>query len=126
MPGPPPPVVEAVQKTQQLNSYNYGNSNKFFQQRTAGVPQQIEKSPITIIKPSGTESANLQQQQQQQPQTQTQAQAPNLPNGQQQPNPLNRIATTLPQGISRCVQSSEVFYRVICKSIIVYSFSWIF
>ncbi|XP_011011896.1 PREDICTED: 30-kDa cleavage and polyadenylation specificity factor 30-like [Populus euphratica] len=98
LPGPPPPVVEAVQKTQQLNSYNYGNSNKFFQQRTAGFPQQIEKAPITIIKPSGTESANLQQQQQQ---PQTQAQAPNLPNGQQQPNPLNRIATTLPQGISR-------------------------
>ncbi|KAB5534391.1 hypothetical protein DKX38_017477 [Salix brachista] len=53
-----------------------------------GPPPQMEKSPITIIKPSGTESANMQQQ-------------------QQQPNPLNRIATPLPQGISRCVQSSE-------------------
>uniref|UniRef100_A0A6N2LH31 Uncharacterized protein n=1 Tax=Salix viminalis TaxID=40686 RepID=A0A6N2LH31_SALVM len=57
-------------------------TTKFFQQRNCGFPQQMEKSPITIIKPSGTESANMQQQ-------------------QQQPNPLNRIATPLPQGISR-------------------------
>jgi cleavage and polyadenylation specificity factor subunit 4 len=110
LPGPPPPVEEVVQKIQQLNSYNGVTSNKNFQQRNAGFSQQIEKSPNTIIKPSGTESANVQQQQQQQQQTQT----PHLTNGQhqqpQQPNPLNRIATPLPQGISRCVQSSEVLY----------------
>ncbi|KAJ6728321.1 ZINC FINGER CCCH DOMAIN-CONTAINING PROTEIN 45 [Salix koriyanagi] len=41
--GPPPQFVEAVQKTQQLNSYNYGNSTNFFQQRTCGFPQQMEK-----------------------------------------------------------------------------------
>ncbi|CAK7324575.1 unnamed protein product [Dovyalis caffra] len=95
LPGPPPPVEEVVQKIQQLNSYNYGTSNKFFQQRTAGFSQQIEKSPNTIVKPSGTESVNVQQQQQ--------TQAPNLTNGQhqQQPNLLNRLATPLPQGISR-------------------------
>ncbi|KAG5254643.1 30-kDa cleavage and polyadenylation specificity factor [Salix suchowensis] len=100
LPGPPPPVEEVVQKIQQLNSYNHGTSNKNFQQRNAGFSQQIEKSPNIIIKPSGTESANLQQQQQQQ-----QTQTPHLTNGQhqqpQQPNPLNRIATPLPQGISR-------------------------
>ncbi|KAH8519065.1 hypothetical protein H0E87_000765 [Populus deltoides] len=97
LPGPPPPVEEVVQKIQQLNSYNGVTSNKNFQQRNAGFSQQIEKSPNTIIKPSGTESANVQQQQQQ-------TQTPHLTNGQhqqpQQPNPLNRIATPLP-GISR-------------------------
>ncbi|KAJ6965909.1 hypothetical protein NC652_003705 [Populus alba x Populus x berolinensis] len=100
LPGPPPPVEEVVQKIQQLNSYNSVTSNKNFQQRNAGFSQQIEKSPNTIIKPSGTESANVQQQQQ--------TQTPHLTNGQhqqpQQPNPLNRIATPLPQGISRLLR----------------------
>lgn len=125
MPGPPPSVEEVLQKIQQLNSYNYGNSNKFFQQRGASFSQQSEKSqhsqgPNTISlgvagKPSVTESANVpppQQQQQlqqaQQSQQQvSQTQLQNPPNGQ--PNLANRTATPLPQGVSRCVQSPKVF-----------------
>ncbi|KAL9260496.1 30-kDa cleavage and polyadenylation specificity factor 30-like protein [Drosera capensis] len=33
LPGPPPPVEEVLQKIQQLTSYNYGGSNRFYQQR---------------------------------------------------------------------------------------------
>ena len=112
LPGPPPSVEEILQKIQHLGSYNYGSSNKFFSQRGVGLPQQNEKSqfpqgpaPVTqggIGKPSTTESANVQQQQVQQPAQQTsQTQIRSVSNGQ--PNQLNRTATSLPQGISRCV-----------------------
>ncbi|KAJ0080873.1 hypothetical protein Patl1_11297 [Pistacia atlantica] len=118
LPGPPPSVEEVLQKIQQLSSYNHGNSNKFFQQRNS-FPQQTEKSQFpqgshSVIqgatgRPSIVESTNVQQQQQQvqQPQQQgTLTQMQNLPNSI--PNQANR-ATPLPQGISRCVQSSEVY-----------------
>uniref|UniRef100_A0A2P2ILE8 Cleavage and polyadenylation specificity factor CPSF30-like n=1 Tax=Rhizophora mucronata TaxID=61149 RepID=A0A2P2ILE8_RHIMU len=121
LPGPPPPVEEMLQKIQQLTSYNHGNPNKFFQQKGAGFSHQNEKSqfsqgPSTIGqgaagKPSVTESANIQQQQQQQAQQSqqpaSQPQVQNFTNGM--PNQGNRTATPLPQGISRCVQSPEVF-----------------
>ncbi|XVE94225.1 hypothetical protein REPUB_Repub01dG0263400 [Reevesia pubescens] len=109
LPGPPPSVEEVLQKIQQLSSYNY--NNKFFQQRNAGFPQQIEKSQIpqgqnnanqgAAGKPSITESANVQQQQQvQQPQQQvSQTLIQNVPNSQS--NQANKTAIPLPQGISR-------------------------
>jgi hypothetical protein len=116
MPGPPPPIEEVLQKIQHLNSYNYNPSNKFYQQRNANFSQQAEKSqfpqgPNTVNqgvvgRSSTNESANVQQQQQSQQQV-SQNQIQNLPNGL--PNQTNRTSTPLPQGISRCVQRSEVF-----------------
>ncbi|BFG28203.1 hypothetical protein CerSpe_144770 [Prunus speciosa] len=110
LPGPPPPVEEVLQKIQHLNSYNYNTSNKFYQQRNAGFPQQADKyqsaqglNPVyqgVVGKPSTGESANVHQQQQVQ-QTQQQVghtQTQNLPNGLA--NQANRSAP-LPQGISR-------------------------
>ncbi|KAF2310782.1 hypothetical protein GH714_017136 [Hevea brasiliensis] len=77
LPGPPPPVEEVLQKIQQLNSYNYGSSNKFFQQRGNGFQQHTDN--LSFCKALT-------------------AQAQNLPNGQ----PFrHRTATSLPQGISR-------------------------
>ncbi|KAM1138460.1 hypothetical protein COP1_036388 [Malus domestica] len=107
LPGPPPPVEEVLQKIQHLNSYNYNNSNKFYQQRNAGFPQQGEKyqpaqGPNNFVgKPTTAESGNVQQQQQLQ-QTQQQvgpAQTQNLPSGLA--NQANRSALPLPQGTSR-------------------------
>lgn len=116
LPGPPPPVEEVLQKIQQLTAYNYGNSNRYFQNRNSNYSQQPERphfpqgaNGFNQVKPTSTESANLQpaqqQQQQQVQQSQQQvsqaAQAPvqNLPNGQQ--NQTNKAAIPLPQGISR-------------------------
>ncbi|XP_059668469.1 30-kDa cleavage and polyadenylation specificity factor 30 [Cornus florida] len=109
LPGPPPPVEEVLQKIQHL-AYNYGNSNRFFQNRNANYSQQTERtqfpqgsnaySQSAPAKPSTTESPNMQQQQVQQSQQQVnQAQIQNLPNDQQ--NQVNKISTPLPQGISR-------------------------
>ncbi|THG02247.1 hypothetical protein TEA_004592 [Camellia sinensis var. sinensis] len=122
LPGPPPPVEEVLQKIQQMTSYNYGNSNRFFQNRNSNYPQQTEKpqfpqgpnaaNQATAAKSSTTESPNMQLQQQvQQSQQQVgQTQIQNFPNGQQ--NQGNKSSTPLPQGISRCVQSSKSVYRV--------------
>ncbi|XP_048334849.2 30-kDa cleavage and polyadenylation specificity factor 30 [Ziziphus jujuba] len=111
LPGPPPPVEEVLQKIQNLNSYNYNTSNKFFQQRNAGFSQQAEKPQLAqgstavnqgvVGKPSAMESTNAQQQQQVQQSQQQIGQNPivNVPNGL--PNQANRTASPLPQGISR-------------------------
>ncbi|PIN22428.1 putative signal transduction protein involved in RNA splicing [Handroanthus impetiginosus] len=110
LPGPPPPVEEVLQKIQQLNSYNYGNSNKFFQNRNTNYAQQIEKSqfpqgtngPNESGKTNMTDLNNIHQQPQQahQPQQQgSQAPIQNIPHSQQ--NQASRIATPLPQGTSR-------------------------
>lgn len=118
LPGPPPPVEEVLQKIQHLTSYSYGNSNRFYQNRNANYTQHTERSQLPqgangvnqVIKPTTTESPNVQQQQQQVQPTQqqvSQAQVQNLPNGQQ--TQANRSAIPLPQGISRFVQSSKVF-----------------
>lgn len=112
LPGPPPPVEEVLQKIQQLNSYNYGNSNKFGQGRNPNYAQQTEKSQFPqgpngahlVGKISTTESGNVHQppQQAQQPQQQGNlVQIQNTVNGQQ--NQASRTATPLPQGTSRCV-----------------------
>lgn len=123
LPGPPPPIEEVLQKIQHLYSYNYANSNKFYQQRNSGYSQQADKSqfpqgPNSVSqampgKPLAAESGNGQQQpQQQQPMQQSQqqgslSQIQNTTNGQ--PNQTNRTATPLPQGISRCVQRPVAF-----------------
>lgn len=119
LPGPPPPVEEVLQRIQQMTSYNYGNSNRFFQNRNGNYPQQTEKNQFTqgsnaanqgtAAKSSTTESLNIQPQQQVQQSEQqgNQTQVQNLANGQQ--NQGNRTATPLPQGISRCVQGVVVF-----------------
>ncbi|KAK4488153.1 hypothetical protein RD792_003895 [Penstemon davidsonii] len=109
LPGPPPTVVEVLQKIQQLTSYNYGNSNRFFQKSNTNYAQQTEKSQfpqgpdgtIHSGKPSTTESGNVHQQSQgQQSQQQgSQGQIQNLPNLQQ--NQASRVAIPLPQGTSR-------------------------
>ncbi|KAL3522832.1 hypothetical protein ACH5RR_015666 [Cinchona calisaya] len=110
LPGPPPPVEEVLQKIQQLTSYNYGNTNRFLQNRNPNYLQQSEKSQFPqipnganqVAKPTTAESPAVQQQQPQGPQSQqqvSQAQTQNLPNGQQ--NQANRTATSLPQGTSR-------------------------
>lgn len=44
MPGPPPPVEEVFQKIQQLSSYGYGSSNKFYQHRNNSYNQQNDKN----------------------------------------------------------------------------------
>ncbi|KAL3851522.1 hypothetical protein ACJIZ3_013404 [Penstemon smallii] len=107
LPGPPPPVEEVLQKIQQLTSYNFGNSNRFFQNRNTNNGQQTEKSnlsqgpndTILVGKTSVTESAQLPQQGQQSQQQGSQGQIQNIPNGQQ--NQASRNATPLPQGSSR-------------------------
>ncbi|GAV74879.1 YTH domain-containing protein [Cephalotus follicularis] len=111
LPAPPPSVEEVLQKIQQLSSYNYGASNKFFQHRVAGPPQQMDRNQFSqgpntvnqglVGKLSTAESAPVQQQQQvQQSQQQiSQTQIQSLPNGMS--NQANRITTSLPQGISR-------------------------
>ncbi|KAJ0455776.1 putative transcription factor C3H family [Helianthus annuus] len=111
LPGPPPSVEEVLQKIQQLTSYNYGNSNRFFQNRNANNSQQSEKFQFPQgnndanqgAKPSTTDSASMQpaaplsphQQQQVSQLAQSQAQS----NGQQ--NQANKTAIPLPQGTSR-------------------------
>lgn len=110
-------MEEVFQKIQQLSSFNYGSSNRFFQNRNP-YTQQTEKSQIlqgsnavnlgTVAKSSTTEAPNVQQQQVQPPQQQvSQTQMQSLPNGL--PNQANKTASPLPQGISRCVKSFEVF-----------------
>ena len=111
-PGPPPPVEEVLQKIQQLTSYNYSASNKFFQQRNSNFSQQADRSQFpqgaisanqaAVSKPTASES-NIQQQPIQAGQDQTQNPASNLSN---QPG---GTATPLPQGITRCVQSVKAF-----------------
>ncbi|RVW24003.1 Zinc finger CCCH domain-containing protein 45 [Vitis vinifera] len=109
LPGPPPTMEEVFQKIQQLSSFNYGSSNRFYQNRNP-YNQQTEKSQIlqgsnavnlgTVAKSSTTEAINVQQQQVQPPQQQvSQTQMQNLPNGL--PNQANKTASPLPQGISR-------------------------
>ncbi|KVH87501.1 YTH domain-containing protein [Cynara cardunculus var. scolymus] len=121
LPGPPPSVEEVLQKIQQLTSYNYGNSNRFFQNRNANHSQQSEKFQFPqgnndmnqATKPATTDSASLQpvlpsspQQQQQQQVAQSQQQVSQLgqpqaqSNGQQ--NQANKTSIPLPQGTSRC------------------------
>ncbi|KAF5764651.1 putative transcription factor C3H family [Helianthus annuus] len=111
LPGPPPSVEEVLQKIQQLTSYNYGNSNRFFQNRNANNSQQSDKFQFPQgnndanqgAKPSTTDSASMQpaaplsphQQQQVSQLAQSQAQS----NGQQ--NQANKTAIPLPQGTSR-------------------------
>lgn len=109
LPGPPPPVEEVFQKIQHMNSFNYNNSNKFFQHRNSGYYQQGERFQVPQgpgvmnqgPKPSApAESNNFQQQQShiQQPldQQANQTQMQNLSDAQ-----LNKMASPLPQGLSR-------------------------
>ncbi|KAL8192248.1 hypothetical protein R6Q57_027915 [Mikania cordata] len=114
LPGPPPSVEEVLQKIQQLTSYNYGNSNRFFQNRNAN---QFEKNQFPqsnsdanqLAKPNATDSLQpvppLSPHQQQQQVAQSQQQVSQLglsqaqPNGQQ--NLANRTSISLPQGTSR-------------------------
>lgn len=124
LPGPPPPVEEVFQKIQQLSSFGYGSSNRFFQHRNNNYNQQGERPQLpqgpevanqnTAAKQPTAEQSNVQQpqtqnqqsQQQQQPQQQqtTENQAQSVPNGL--PNQATRTASPLPQGQSRCVWSS--------------------
>ncbi|XP_073058504.1 LOW QUALITY PROTEIN: 30-kDa cleavage and polyadenylation specificity factor 30-like [Primulina eburnea] len=110
LPGPPPPVEEVLQKIQQLASYNYGNSNKFFQNRNTNYTQPTDKPHFQqgpndtnqLEKINTTEDGSVHQQPQLGQQLQQlggQAQLQNIPNGQQ--NQANRTATPLPQGTSR-------------------------
>ncbi|KAI3681044.1 hypothetical protein L6452_35826 [Arctium lappa] len=119
LPGPPPSVEEVLQKIQQLTSYNYGNSNRFFQNRNANHSQQSEKFQFPqgnndtnqVTKPATTDSASLQpvlpsspqQQPQQVAQSQQQVSQLGQPqaqsNGQQ--NQANKTSIPLPQGTSR-------------------------
>ncbi|XP_077220826.1 30-kDa cleavage and polyadenylation specificity factor 30-like [Tasmannia lanceolata] len=111
MPGPPPPVEELFQKIQQMSSFSYGSSNRFFQHRNNGYTQQAERPQFPQgssvsnhgmgVKPStAAESSNVEQEQPQiQPQV-NQAQMQNLPNGSL--NQVNRTTLpALPQGQSR-------------------------
>lgn len=110
LPGPPPPVEEVLQKIQQLSSYNYGNSNKFLQNRNTPYSQQTEKPQFSqgpngthqVGKTNMTDSVNVHQQPPQQSQQQgSLVQTNNIANGLQiQPT---RSAAPLPQGTSRCV-----------------------
>ncbi|PIA41713.1 hypothetical protein AQUCO_02200263v1 [Aquilegia coerulea] len=109
LPGPPPPVEEVLQKIQHLTSFNYGASNKFYQQRNPGYFQQGERFQPSqglgvvnqgLKQPVTSESPNIQQQQPHIPQPQeqqvNQTQLPTFPDGQG-----NRNASPLPQGLSR-------------------------
>ncbi|KAL1829524.1 hypothetical protein ACET3Z_007936 [Daucus carota] len=113
LPGPPPPVEEVLKKIQQLTSYSYNNSNRFYQNHNPNNTQHTERPHVPpgangvhpVMKSTPTESINVQQHQQQQQQIQqtqqpaVQTQTQNLPNGQQ--NQASRSAIPLPQGISR-------------------------
>ncbi|KAK1420333.1 hypothetical protein QVD17_21846 [Tagetes erecta] len=112
LPGPPPSVEEVLQKIQQLTSYNYGNSNRFYQNRNGNQAQQGHNDANQIIKPIATDSASLQpvstlspHQQQPQQVAQSQQQVSQLgqsqaqSNGQQ--NQANKTSIPLPQGTSR-------------------------
>ncbi|KAG8385217.1 hypothetical protein BUALT_Bualt03G0019200 [Buddleja alternifolia] len=116
LPGPPPSVEEVLQKIQQMTSYNYGNSNRFFQNRNTNYSQQTEKSQFPqgpnginqVGKVSTTESGNVPQQPQQDQQSQQQGnhgQILNFPHGRQ--NQASRAAAPLPQGTSRRASCSE-------------------
>ncbi|XP_015063516.1 30-kDa cleavage and polyadenylation specificity factor 30-like [Solanum pennellii] len=108
MPGPPPPVVEVLQKIQNLTSHGY--SNRFFQNRNTNYSTQADKSQIPqvpnvmnqAVKSTATEPPIGQphqphQQQVQQPQHQgAPTQTQTLPGTQQ-----NQAAIPLPQGPSR-------------------------
>lgn len=123
LPGPPPSVEEVLQKIQQLTSYNYGNSNRFFQNRNANQSQQSEKFQFPqgnndtnqINKPATTDANSLQpgppssphqQQQQQQQVAQSQQLVSQLGQSQAQSNgqqvQANKTCIPLPQGTSRC------------------------
>lgn len=112
LPGPPPPVEEVLQKIQQLTSYNYSASNRFFQQRNSNFSQQADRSQFpqgaissnqaAVSKATASES-NIQQQPIQAGQDQTQNPASNLS------NQAGGTATPLPQGITRRVQSVKAF-----------------
>ncbi|KAG6423587.1 hypothetical protein SASPL_113988 [Salvia splendens] len=110
LPGPPPPVEEVLQKIQQLASYNYGNSNKFSQNRNPIYAQPAEKSQFPqgpngihqVGKPGTTEPGNAHPQPQQTQQLQqqgSQVQIQITANGQQ--SQASRTAIPLPQGTSR-------------------------
>ncbi|XP_047948259.1 30-kDa cleavage and polyadenylation specificity factor 30 [Salvia hispanica] len=110
LPGPPPPVEEVLQKIQQLASYNYGNSNKFSQNRNPIYAQPAEKSQFPqgpngihqVGKPGTTEPGNAHPQPQQTQQLQqqgSQVQNQITANGQQ--SQASRTAIPLPQGTSR-------------------------
>ncbi|KAF6166118.1 hypothetical protein GIB67_023828 [Kingdonia uniflora] len=118
LPGPPPLVEEVFQKIQNQNSFNYGYSNRFFQPRSSGYNQQTERFPFpqgpnVVNQAVGAkqfttaESPVMQQQSQvQQPQEQqvNQNQMNNLPDALA--NQGTAIASPLPPGLSRCVQTS--------------------
>ncbi|GAB2214037.1 hypothetical protein Droror1_Dr00018369 [Drosera rotundifolia] len=106
LPGPPPPVEEVLQKIQQLTSYNYGGSNRFYQQRGQNYSQQGAQlqqngNPASQLKPSTMDSSNIEpqgqneQQLQQTSHTQLQKIATDVPNS------TTRTATPLPQGVTR-------------------------
>ncbi|XP_073061252.1 30-kDa cleavage and polyadenylation specificity factor 30-like [Primulina eburnea] len=110
LPGPPPPVEEVLQKIQQLASYNYGNSNRFFQNRNTNYAQPVDKPQFPqgpndtnqLEKINTTGDGSVHHQPQLGLQTQQlggQAQGQIIPNGQQ--NQAPRTATPLPQGTSR-------------------------
>lgn len=117
LPGPPPSVEEVLQKIQHLSSFGYGSSNKFFQHRNNGytqsekpqfsqgsaAPNQVTpvNSAVTLAPPNAQQTQSQPQQPQQQQASQVQAQNPL--NGSS--NQVNRIASPLPQGQSRCVWS---------------------
>ncbi|XP_071696762.1 30-kDa cleavage and polyadenylation specificity factor 30 [Rutidosis leptorrhynchoides] len=117
LPGPPPSIEEVLQKIQQLTSYNYGNSNRFFQNRNPNYPQQSDKFQFPqgnndtnqVNKPVTTDAGSLQPMPPSSPQQQhialsqqhvgqlgqSQAQS----NGQQ--NQANKSSIPLPPGTSR-------------------------
>ncbi|KAK6932085.1 YTH domain [Dillenia turbinata] len=105
LPGPPPSVEEVLQKIQHLSSFNYGTSNRFYQQRNVRQTEKTQFPAVShgaTVKPSTAESPGLNQQQSQaqQPQQQvSQTQIQNLPNGLA--NQANKTASPLPQGVSR-------------------------
>lgn len=106
LPGPPPPVEEVLQKIQQLSSFNYSATNRYYQNRNSGFAQQSEKSQFqqsshnaiqsVATKPS-TESNVPKVQQSQQHISQPQVQ--DLSNSQ--PNQANKIVLPLLPGVSR-------------------------
>lgn len=100
LPGPPPPVEEVLQKIQHLTSYNYGSSNRNYQQRGTNYSQQGAQPPQgssqgALSKPEVADS-NMQQQTQNEQNSQGQVQI--TPSNSQN---LSKIATPLPQGITR-------------------------
>lgn len=57
LPGPPPPVEEVFQKIQQL--FNYGSSNRIFQNRNTVYNQQMEKSQSQLPQGSAAISQSV-------------------------------------------------------------------